>query len=124
MYLLNGEEILFNREDYYGLGGAWSIAWADVIEGVLWIAVMGLIQVEILLQLRGELHPAVFAEFRHCKGLLYLAIIIVTSYYSIFGRAVDLYDSILWLLAFLFIELNLSEWQEESEAESIDSQSL
>lgn len=116
LYQLNGEQILFTRQEYYGLGGAWSIAWSDVIEGILWIAVMAMIQLEIVLQLRQELSPILLRAFSLAKAACYLLVILVTVYYSVFGRAVDIYDSILWLLAFLFIELNLSEWTQKETA--------
>lgn len=52
------------------------------------------------------------------KFWVYAAIVGVTAYYSLFGRALDLYDSILWLLAFLFIEINVTEWNEEARDEA------
>lgn len=116
LFQLRQEPILFRAEDYRGLGGAWSLAWADAVEAVLWIAALGLIQLEIVLQLRGELGEALLARLQSVKGVIYAAIIAVTAYYSLFGRTLDLYDSILWLLAFLFIEINITEWNEDDPA--------
>lgn len=47
--LLNAQPIVFEASTYWGIGGSWSIAWSDAIEAVLWIAVMALIQLEIVL---------------------------------------------------------------------------
>lgn len=111
--LLNQEPIVFVNSTYYGVGGSLSIAWADAIEAVLWILVMGLIQAEIYLQLKGALSPGMLAKSQQVKAVMYVMIVIVTLYYSLWGRALDLYDSVLWLLAFLFIEINISGWNEE-----------
>lgn len=112
--LLNQESIVFEKATYYGLGGSWSIAWSDAIEAVLWIAVLALIQLEIVWQLRGTLAPTLLARLQQVKAVLYVTIIVVTVYYSLFGRSLDLYDSILWLLALLFIEINITGWNEET----------
>lgn len=63
--------------------------------------------------MRGLLGPALLARTKAIKAVLYVLIIIVTTYYSLFGRSLDLIDSILWLLAFLFIEINITHWNEE-----------
>ena len=112
--MLGREPILFLAQDYWGLGGAWSLVWADAIEAVLWIVALGLIQLEIVLQLRGELPEALLAKLQTVKFFVYAAIIAVTAYYTVFGRTLDLYDSILWLLAFLFIEINITDWNEDA----------
>ncbi len=116
------EPIVVLHGDYWGLGGAWSLAWADAIEGVLWIVALGLIQLEIVLQLKRELSVSLLANLQSAKVTIYAAIVVVTLYYSLFGRALDLYDSLLWLLAFLFIEINITDWNEESRTEALTDQ--
>lgn len=113
LFALNQEPIIFDVRTYYGLGGAWSLAWADALEAVLWIAVLAQIQVEIMLQVRGRLSSQLLARSQRLKSIFYVLIIALTAYYSLFGRALDLYDSVLWLLAFLLIEINITGWNEE-----------
>ncbi len=118
LYKLNSQAIVFEVGSYYGLGGSWSIAWSDVIEAVLWILVMALIQLEVVLQMRGALSPWVLYCCGRIKVVAYFLIVVVTLYYSLFGRSVDLWDSILWLLAFFFIELNIANWNESGVEEN------
>ncbi len=120
IFKLDNQSIIFEIGTYYGIGGSWSIAWSDFIEAILWILVMGLIQLEIVLQLRGGLSPWILNSCVKIKVVSYFLIVVVTTYYSLFGRSVDLWDSILWLLAFLFIELNISNWNEEVAEKSAD----
>jgi len=39
-------------------------------------------------------------------------------YWGIKGSCVDFWDAVLWLIVFVFIELNVFEWQQESSQQS------
>jgi hypothetical protein len=48
------------------------------------------------------------------KPVLYVILLLVAAYWGIAGDFLDFWDAFLWLFAFVFIELNIFEWQEET----------
>jgi hypothetical protein len=43
-------------------------------------------------------------------------VLLAAIYWGIKGDFVDFWDAFLWLVAFVFIELNVFEWRRESKA--------
>jgi len=51
------------------------------------------------------------------KVILYATLLYAAVYWGIKGDFVDFWDAFLWLVAFVFIELNVFEWRKESKEE-------
>ena len=51
------------------------------------------------------------------KAVLYATLLVVAIYWGFKGDFVDFWDAFLWLVAFVFIELNVFEWRAEDHAE-------
>jgi hypothetical protein len=90
------------------------LAWTDVINAAAWILVVIVLEVEVRLQLRGRLTDAVVDATRYLKYLLYSTLFIAAVYWGFEGRFLDFWDASLWLFAFVFIELNVFDWQRGS----------
>ena len=47
------------------------------------------------------------------KVVLYTTLVVAAIYWGFKGDLLDFWDAALWLFAFVFIELNVLEWQQE-----------
>lgn len=92
------------------------LAWTDVINAGAWILVVVVLEVEVRLQLRGRLTDAVVDGTRYLKYVLYSTLFCAAVYWGFEGKFLDFWDACLWLFAFIFIELNVFDWQRESHA--------
>lgn len=110
-YQFVGFEILSSPET---LRAARWLGWTDVINSAAWILVVVVLEVEVRLQLRGALTDAVMRGTLVIKYLLYATLFAAALYWGYAGDFIDVWDAALWLFAFIFIELNVFEWQFET----------
>ena len=66
------------------------------------------------MQLRGELSDQVMGMTKFVKLVLYGVLFVAAAYWWVAGSFLDFWDAALWLFAFIFIELNVFEWQHET----------
>lgn len=96
------------------LAGVKQLAWVDVINSVVWIIVVVLLQIDVLIELsRTERRGAVAALNRTSKGVCYSILLAAAVYWGVSGELLDFWDAFLWIVAFVFIELNIFRWHEE-----------
>jgi len=110
---------LFTAVDQAGLTDIIRLAWVDVINSAVWLLVVLVLEIDVRLQERHQLEGAVLYWSNASKYVLYSFLFLAAVYWGIKGDFVDFWDAFLWLLAFVFIELNVFEWRQES-AESQD----
>ncbi|MFO7549928.1 MAG: hypothetical protein R6W80_00870 [Haliea sp.] len=115
VYQLQGTHVLAGAS---GLETAQRLAWVDVINAGVWILVVLVLEIEVRLQLRGMLSGAILQLSKYLKFVLYGVLFAAAVYWGVFGRFLDFWDASLWLFAFIFIELNVFEWQYESRQDS------
>ncbi len=96
------------------LRGAQYLAWVDVINSGAWILVVIVLENEVRLQLRGNLSAQIIYSTRYVKYTLYTILFGAAAYWGVEGSFIDFWDASLWLFAFIFIELNVFEWQQET----------
>ena len=90
------------------------LALVDVINSAAWILVVILLEIEVRVLTRWGgasmplSHVATFA-----KAVLYATLVAAAIYWGFKGDFLDFWDAALWLFAFVFIELNVFEWQQE-----------
>lgn len=96
------------------LRGAQYLAWVDVINSGTWILVVIVLENEVRLQLRGNLSAQIIYSTRYLKYTLYAILFGAAAYWGVEGSFIDFWDASLWLFAFIFIELNVFEWQNET----------
>jgi len=98
-----------------------NLAWVDVINSAVWLLVVIILEVDVWLQERNRLEGAALRASNSLKVVLYACLLFAATFWGIKGDFVDFWDAFLWLVAFVFIELNVFEWRQEvneSEAES------
>lgn len=95
------------------------LAWVDAINSLAWIFVVIVLEVEVRLQLRGTLTDAVVRITSYIKFVLYGTLLAAAVYWGFRGSFLDFWDAALWLFAFIFIELNVFDWQRESQQETV-----
>ncbi|MCP5128565.1 MAG: hypothetical protein H6985_03170 [Pseudomonadales bacterium] len=97
------------------LRSAQILAWVDVVNALAWILVVIVLEVEVRLQLRGDLSDQVMNATKIIKLIIYAMLFICAGYWGYDGDFLDFWDACLWLFAFIFIELNVFEWQFETD---------
>jgi hypothetical protein len=90
------------------------LAWTDVINAADWILVVVVLEIEVRLQLRGQLTGGIMHFTKYIKFVLYGILFAAAAYWGYAGDFLDFWDAALWLFAFIFIELNVFEWQYET----------
>jgi hypothetical protein len=89
------------------------LAWVDVINSATWILVCVVLEVDVRLQDRNMLRGRVLATSSIMKMALYATLFCAAVYWGYAGEFLDFWDAFLWLVAFVFIEMNVVQWNEE-----------
>lgn len=105
---------LFAVVDQAGLTDIIRLAWVDVINSAVWLLVVLVLEIDVRLQERHKLEGAVLYLSNASKYILYSVLFLAAVYWGVKGDFVDFWDAFLWLVAFVFIELNVVEWRQES----------
>jgi hypothetical protein len=100
--------------DGANLTAAQLLAWTDLINSAAWILVVLVLEVDVRLQLRGELDQRAMAIGKVIKLVLYGTLFCAAVYWGVAGDFLDFWDACLWLFAFVFIEMNVFDWQAET----------
>ena len=93
------------------------LAWVDVINAGVWILVVVVLEIDVRLQERDRLEGIALRISNSAKFVLYSTLLLAAVYWGVKGDFVDFWDAFLWLVAFVFIELNVFEWRAEEQAE-------
>jgi hypothetical protein len=99
------------------------LAIVDIVNAADWLVIVVLLEIEVYLQIRERLTDQMIRVGRWVKALLYGTLFAAAIYWGVEGDFLDFWDAFLWLVAFIFIEMNIFQWQEETEAdrEQLDS---
>lgn len=95
------------------------LAWVDVVNAAAWLGVVAVLELDVFLQQRELLAGWVLTFSKAAKVILYGTLLLAAAYWAVWGDFVDGWDAFLWLLAFIFIELNLVNWHEEAETDPV-----
>jgi hypothetical protein len=109
-----GTEIIGTRA---ALVDANRLAIIDIINASDWLIIVALLEVEVFLQLKNKLTSRTMAAFKYTKGFFYIILFFCAAYWGFEGSFLDFWDAFLWLVAFIFIELNIFQWHSETEEE-------
>ncbi len=90
------------------------LAWVDVINSGVWLLVVLVLEIDVRLQERQRLVGRALRLSNLSKYVLYSILFLAAIYWGIKGDFVDFWDAFLWLVAFVFIELNVFEWRQET----------
>ena len=92
------------------------LAWVDVINSAVWLLVVLVLEIDVRLQERNRYEGLALKSSNAAKFVLYSLLLLAAIYWGFKGDFVDFWDAFLWLVAFVFIELNVFEWREEENA--------
>ena len=107
-----GTEIIGTRE---ALDSAWGLAVIDIVNAGTWLIIVVMLEVEVWLQLRHDLTDRMLGLGKYLKGFFYFVLFVAAAYWGFEGSFLDFWDAFLWLVAFIFIELNIFQWHGEFE---------
>jgi hypothetical protein len=108
--------------DATGMADIRYLAWVDVINSAVWLLVVVVLEIDVWLQERNRFEGAMLRFSQVSKFILYSTLLLAAIYWGIKGDFVDFWDAFLWLVAFIFIELNVFEWREEIKEAELQSQ--
>lgn len=91
------------------------LAWVDVINSATWLVVVALLELDVRLQEHHALRGAWLTFSKIAKYVLYPVLLAAAVYWWFEGSFLDFWDAFLWLVAFVFIEMNVLEWHDELE---------
>ena len=102
--------------DAQSLAAAQRLALTDVINAGDWLIVVALLEIDVRMELAGRLRGWRRRASEGVKVLLYPVLLACAIYWWFKGNFLDFWDAFLWLVAFVFIELNLFEWHDGTSA--------
>lgn len=126
---LNAEPLMrIGGTDIIGTLGATAnmvnLAIVEVINAADWLVIVFLLEVEVLLQLYGKLSDRLVRVFKIVKSVLYSVLFGAAVFWWFQGDFLDFWDAFLWLVAFVFIEMNIFNWQAETTDEQARQESV
>jgi hypothetical protein len=101
--------------DTQGLQDIRYLAWVDVINAGVWLLVVLILEIDVRLQERDRYEGLALRLSTIAKFVLYSLLLLAAIYWGLKGDFVDFWDAFLWLVAFVFIELNVFEWRQEEQ---------
>ena len=107
----------------YGLLAAQRLALVDVINAGAWILVVVLLEIDVRVLTRwDDMSRYAVHLWKGVKLMLYTTLVVAAIFWGFKGNFLDFWDAALWLFAFVFIELNVFEWQQEIRGDPDSSQ--
>ncbi len=104
--------------DEPGLAGIKFLAMVDVINAGVWLIVVLVLEIDVRLQEKNRFEGLALYLSTVAKFILYSILALAVVAWMVTGDFVDWWDAFLWLVAFVFIELNVVEWRQESHEEA------
>lgn len=101
--------------DAQGLRDIRYLAWVDVINAAVWLLVVMVLEIDVRLQERDRYEGLALRLSTIAKFVLYSLLLLAAIYWGLKGDFIDFWDAFLWLVAFVFIELNVFEWRQEEQ---------
>ncbi len=99
-----------------------NLAIVDIVNAADWLVIVVMLEVEVYMQLKDLLTRRIMLITKVTKGLLYSVLFVCAAYWGILGDFLDFWDAFLWLVAFIFIEMNIFQWHEELAEEREEEQ--
>ena len=104
LYRLSGFDIIV---DYETLVYSEQMAWSIVINGVAWWMVIAVLEAEFRLEEAGRLAGRTMLAFDVMKGVIYSTLFATAVYWGFVSGWIDFVDSMVWMAAFVLIEMNI-----------------
>jgi len=99
--------------DMVGLQLERDLAWADLVEAVVWLVILFSIEIVVRLQGRGVTGGAVISTAKALNKFLYASLIALGVYWATLSHWLYLWDELVWIAGFAAIEMNVSQWRDD-----------
>ena len=109
---INNFPIVYEQSIYEKILGLATVA---SVNSAAWILVVLILQFDIVMQLKGQLNKHIMRVSGVIKALLYSVLLFVAGYWGVEGDFIDFLDAFLWLSGFFIIELNVLNWNKDSD---------
>ena len=103
-----------------GLDLARRLAWCDFMETAAWLSVGASMEAAIRITDRGITSGNVVTALSWLKFGLYALILALGIHWAYYGHWVYLWDELLWIFGFAFLEVNLDGWRGDIDNEMAD----
>jgi hypothetical protein len=90
------------------------LAWVDVINSAMWLLVVVNLEIDVRLQERGKFDGLILRISNVSKFFIYSVLFLAAVYWGFKGDFVDFWDAFLWLVAFVFIEMNVFSLRQDT----------
>lgn len=111
-YTYDSLSVIVNADDLFTTQ---ALAWVDAINAVAWLLVVLMLEFDVRVQLGKYSSQFWDSNANIVKSAVYLVLLLASIFWGFEGSFVDFWDSFLWLVAFFLIEMNVFEWQAETE---------
>ena len=116
---ISGTHIIGTKEAVHA---ARTLAVVDIVNATDWLVVVLMLEVEVFLQLKNLLSRHLLIIIKFTKGFLYSILLACAVYWGLYGDFLDFWDAALWLVAFIFIEMNIFQWHDEVQEEEMQEE--
>jgi len=99
--------------DMAGLNLERHLAWADLVEVIVWLLILLAIEIVVRLQSRGITGGALTSTANTLKVFLYLTLMALGIYWASLSHWLYFWDEFVWIGGFAAIEMNVSQWRDE-----------
>jgi hypothetical protein len=98
---------------YAGLELERDLAWSDLIDAIVWLAIIFAIEVVVRLRQRGITSGRLQLTAQSARLLGYGVLFMLSVYWAALGHWLYTWDTFIWIAGFAAIEMNVSEWRKE-----------
>ena len=99
--------------DMAGLNLERDLAWADLVEAVVWLLILLAIELVVRLQGQGITGGTLISTANALSVFLYVSLIALGVYWATLSHWLYLWDELVWIGGFAAIEMNVSQWRNE-----------
>ena len=124
--LLSSDEVFYYTEpalvvsDLSGLRLEKNLALVDILEVLIWLLILATIEIMVWLQDQSITRGSVISSMQVSKYLLYGSLWTIAAYWAYHGHYYFAWDEALWIIGFISIEMNVSDWRKEIEESNQD----
>ena len=97
--------------DRAGLEEGLILAWTDLVESLSWLLIVFATEVVVRLKQRAFGNGAVPLALERIKVALYAVILAIALFWGSKGQILYLWDELVWVLGFRFIDWNIRDWR-------------
>jgi hypothetical protein len=93
------------------------LAWSDLVEVIMWLVIIGAIELVVRLQDKNIASGRTISTANRVKLGAYFVLFCLASWWGYLSHWLYTWDTFVWIAGFATIEMNLSEWRDEMEEE-------